>query len=354
MSLRRSQSLGDYHLEWDGEVSDTSATVHEIIGPQSANLRLRVISAQPDQKYEPLVYLASAPMSGITDGVLTYSKHIIISFVALGIGLLLTVVLQVQVALKPLKAISTGISAIREGKASKLPRSHLQDVQYLVRELNNLLEHNAVLLKRARNRLGDLAHSVKNPLSVINNEARNMEPEQQDLILRQTHDISKSVDHYLSRARTFGTGKVLGSRSAVKDVVEDISFAMQRLHQDRNLVIDRLKLEGCWFRGEAQDLEEMTGNLLDNACKWAKSQVLIHCETENECIVLTIEDDGPGISESEFDSVIKRGRRLDENKPGHGQGLGIVKDIVDLYGGSVQFGRSRLGGLQVKLVLPAA
>jgi signal transduction histidine kinase len=266
----------------------------------------------------------------------------------------MAVMLQVRTALKPLKAISTGIGEIREGKATKLSSSYLVDVQPLVDELNNLLDHNAILLKRSRNRLSDLAHSVKNPLAVINNEARNMEAGQKELILQQTSDISKNVDHYLSRARTFGTEKVLGSRSEVKTTVEDLVYAMQRIYQERDLDYDFSDLKECWFRGESQDLEEMMGNLMDNACKWAESRVRICCGTTGGRLQIVVEDDGPGIAQEEFERVMSRGHKLDESKPGHGQGLGIVKDIAALYGGSLTLARSELGGLQAKLELPSA
>ena len=159
---------------------------------------------------------------------------------------------------------------------------------------------------------------------------------------------------------------MLGSRSDVKTVVEDLVYAMQRLHQERDLTYEFLPLEEnwvkgdadvleeCWFRGEAQDLEEMVGNLMDNACKWAKSNVTIHVNSDHDDLQITVEDDGPGVPEEKIEEVMRRGNRLDESKPGHGQGLGIAKDIADLYGGSLTLDSSKLGGLKAKLVLPAA
>jgi signal transduction histidine kinase len=129
---------------------------------------------------------------------------------------------------------------------------------------------------------------------------------------------------------------------------------MQRLYKDRGLDISAPALQECWFRGEGQDLEEMLGNLLDNACKWAQGRVLVHCRGSDEMLVLAVEDDGPGIPDEEMVNVMRRGHKLDESKPGHGQGLGIVKDIADLYGGSLKLMRSRYGGLLAELVLPAA
>ena len=352
-TLRRSESLGDYTLDLGRLQPGTIVEIYETIGPMQNKLRMHVVELTLDPNREPVILLASAPMEGITDDVKNYSNHIIGSFVVLGMGLLLAVVVQVRVALQPLKAISVGISDVREGKASKLPEELLEDVKPLVNELNNLLDHNAVLLKRARNQLGDLAHSVKNPLTVLKSEARKMEPEQKMLVTQQINDISRNVDHYLTRARTYGTEKVLGSRSNVKTVVEDLIYAMQRIHQERDLGYNFCPLEECWFRGEAQDLEEMVGNLMDNASKWAESQVSISVKSDHVNLVITVEDDGPGIPGEKIEEVMRRGNKLDESKPGHGQGLGISKDIADLYGGSLNLGSSELGGLKAELVLPA-
>jgi len=353
-SLKRSPSLGENSLDLKDNQPATNVLIHEIPGPQKKVLRVHVVQIVVDANRDPLVFLATAPTEGITEDVVDYSNHIILNFIALGIGLMLAVVLQVRVALKPLKAISARISDIREGKASRLPEDQLEDVQPLVDELNNLLDHNAVLVNRARNQLGDLAHSVKNPLTVINNAVHDLEEGKKELILQQTTDISRSVDHYLSRARTYGTEKVLGSRSSIKTATEDLVYAMQRIYQNRDLVFDLSRLHGCWFRGEAQDLEEMLGNLMDNASKWAKSRVQIGCSTNDGRLEIIVEDDGPGIARDEFENVMRRGHKLDESKPGHGQGLGIVSDIAALYGGTLKLARSELGGLQATLDLPSA
>ena len=353
-TLKRSPSLGESTLDLGDTAPTPDVLIHEIPGPGEEMLRAHVVEIRMDPNLEPLVFLATAPTTGIKEDVAEYSNHIVIGFIVLGLGLLLAVVLQVRVALRPFKAISARIGDIREGKADKLPEAQLEDVQPLVDELNNLLDHNAVLVKRARNQLGDLAHAVKNPLAVIKNAAHNMETGQKDLVLKHTQDISRNIDHYLSRARTFGTEKVLGSRASIKTTADDLVYAMQRIYQDRDLVFDLSRLQGCWFRGESQDLEEMLGNLLDNACKWAKSRVAIACGTDDGRLVIMVEDDGPGIAEEEFENVIRRGHKLDESMPGHGQGLGIVKDIAALYGGSLKLAKSELGGLQAKLDLPSA
>ena len=181
-----------------------------------------------------------------------------------------------------------------------------------------------------------------------------MQSPRKELILKQTNDINENINHYLSRARTFGTENILGARSEVMEVVEDLVFTMQRLYQDRKLEYDTSKLEECTFRGEAQDLEEMLGNLIDNACKWAKSRIEISDEIRGGRLLLTVADDGPGVPLEEIENVKSRGHKLDESKPGYGQGLGIVNDIASLYGGSISLTTSALGGLQAELNLPAA
>jgi len=354
ISLARSPSLGEGFLDVNGISPTASVEVHELTGPANESLRVHVIQIAVQANNKPLLFLASAPTVGITEYVEEYSDHIMVSFIVLGFGLLLAVMLQVYVALKPLKAISAHIGEIREGQAERLAEHQLEDVQPLVDELNNLLDHNAVLVDRARNQLGDLAHSVKNPLTVINNAVQQMDSGQRSLILQQTRDISRSIDHYLSRARTFGTEKVLGSRYSIKTAVEDLVYAMQRIYQKQNLIYDLSGLQGCWFRGEGQDLEEMLGNLMDNACKWAHSRVKVSCETRDGRIGIMVEDDGPGIAASEFEKVMQRGVKLNESEAGHGLGLGIVKDMAALYGGSLKLDRSELGGLKSRLDLPAA
>lgn len=353
VSLLKSPSLGDYMMVIGSIRPTGDRLVYEVSGPMQELLRLHVFEIQLDSNQDPLVYLASVPTTDYKDDVLDYANHIFSSFVLLGVFLLLTLILQVRLTLKPLNALGAEISDIRAGKKEKLSQDYPTDVQPLVDELNNLLDHNIVLLKRARNQLGDLAHSVKNPLTVINNEARNMPSRVRDLVLRQTNAIKENINHYLSRARAFGGANILGTRCGVKGVVDDLVYTMLRLHHERELEYDTSKLEECCFRGESQDLEEMLGNLIDNACKWAKSQVMITGKVRDERLLLIVADDGPGIPDDEIGNVVLRGHRLDESKPGHGQGLGIVNDISGLYGGSLKLSRSALGGLRAELNLPS-
>jgi signal transduction histidine kinase len=352
--LIKSSSLGDQQLDLSEMTLDEGHDVQSVYGPGQQKLRAHVVHVS--YPYEPgsLTFVATAPEMQIKDDVHEFYTHIMASFLVLGIGLSVAVVMQVMIALKPLKAIRSAISDIRAGKTERLPREFPSDVQPLVDELNFLLDHNETLLKRARNQLGDLAHSVKNPLSVIRNEARSMSSKQGQLILDQSHVMASNIDHYLSRARIYGKQDAIGYRTSVKSVIDDLSFAVEHIHKERGIEIEMLNLDDKWFRGEAQDLEEMAGNLIDNAFKWAKTRVVVRCESDHNRLALIIEDDGPGIAEEELKTITRRGRKLDETIPGHGHGLGIVKDIAELYGGALKLGRSALGGLKAELDLPAA
>ena len=172
-------------------------------------------------------------------------------------------------------------------------------------------------------------------------------------ILDQAHAMSGNIDHYLTRARAAGQKGVFGSRTSLSMVVDDLKFAVERLYQDREISIRLCDKGDCQFRGEVQDLEEMLGNLLDNACKWARKHVEIRCRMQEDRMFISVEDDGPGIPEGKIETALKRGRKLDESVPGYGQGLGIVTEIASIYGGALKLGESSLGGLKVELELPA-
>jgi signal transduction histidine kinase len=353
-SVERSASLGDGRLDLSEIVFEENHDVQTVYGPGGQKLRAHVVNVSYPHEPGSLTVVATAPEMAIKDDVHDYYAHILTSFLVLGIGLSVAVVMQVRVALKPLNAIQSAISDIKAGKTERLPNDFPKDVQPLVDEMNFLLDHNETLLKRARNQLGDLAHSVKNPLTVIRNEARTLSGPQGQLILDQSHVMANSIDHYLSRARIYGKQDAIGYRTSVRTVIDDLSFAVEHIHKSRGITIELNCMEDRWFRGEAQDLEEMAGNLIDNAFKWAKSKVRINCSSDHNELTLTIEDDGPGIAEDELETITRRGKRLDETTPGYGQGLGITEDIAILYGGSLEFGRSTLGGLKVELRLPSA
>jgi signal transduction histidine kinase len=272
----------------------------------------------------------------------------------LGLGLLLAVWFQVSVGLRPLHAMREALGDIRRGEAERLVGSYPREIEPLADELNALLEHNAELLERARTQAANLAHALKNPLTVIRNETRQLDGEAGGVIREQALVMARSIDRYLPQARAAGSGRTLGARADVQAILEDLRFSLERLYRERNLHIQLRGLSGCRYRGEAEDLEEMLGNLLDNACKWAHRRIEVHGECDGQGLSILIDDDGPGIPEQRSAEVLKRGQRLDETKPGSGLGLDIVQDIAGLYRGSLSLERSPSGGVRARLDLPAA
>jgi len=352
--LGKSISLGQDTLDLQALEIGETRDVQSIRGPQGETLRAQVMEVSFPGNAGTLKFVATVPDIQIADDVSEFAAHIISSFLVLGAGLALAVIVQVRLALKPLKAIKSEISEVKMGKSKRLSHDFPEEVQPLADELNYVLDHNELLLKRARNQLADLAHAVKNPLTVIRNEARNLATKEGQLILDQAHVMASSIDHCLSRARISGKGDVIGYRTELKGVIEDLVFAVERIYYERSIEFTLSFPGGCCFRGESQDIEEMAGNLIDNACKWAERRVCISCETGGDRLRIIIEDDGPGIAEEDFELVLHRGHKLDESKPGYGHGLGIVNDIAGLYGGRLTLGRSSLGGLKAVLDLPAA
>jgi len=350
--LASSPSLAGAQLDLTELQKPEHSNSQVIDGPDGEPIRVKMMQVSSGIPGEQLLLVSSAPMLGVRDDVTDVAEHMAVAFAVLAIGLLFAVMLQIRLALRPIKQISEGISDIHQGKIDQIEGEFPRGLQPLVDELNHLLDHNSVLLRRARNQLGDLAHSVKNPLTVINNEARSMGTPQGSLILQQSADIASSIEHHLSRARAFGTTNVLGSRARVRPVAEDLEFAMKRIHQKKHLDFDLSGIGNCSVRCETQDLEEMLGNLLDNACKWANGKVYVHCTCVDGHSCIYVEDDGPGIPDDKMEQVLQRGQRLDESMEGHGLGLGIVQDLVELYRGRLSLGKSAHGGLRACLELP--
>lgn len=351
--MARSTSLAERTLDIQHLNFDENHGVQLVTGPYGHELRARVVHMSNEHIAEPVTIVASAPEMQIREDVADFSRHIFASFVALAVCLSVAVVFQVGVALNSLKSIRNSISEVKAGQAERLPKDFPADVQPLVDEMNSLLDHNETLLKRARTQLADLAHLVNTPLTVIRNEARNIPTKEGQLILDQAHVMSGGVDHYLTRARASGQKDAFGYRTSLKTVVDDLKFAVERMYEDRDIRIRLCDKGDCRFRGETQDLEEMIGNLLDNACKWAREHIEIRCRMEEDRMFITIDDDGPGIPADKIEKVLKRGKKLDESRPGYGQGLGIVSEIASMYGGQLTLGKSTLGGLKAELELPA-
>lgn len=352
--LAASPSLGNSRLDIQDHEVSMQTSVFNVPGPNLQPLRIHAIETSLPGFELPVTILASAPAVHVAEDVRDYGWHIFLSFLALGAGLALAVIFQVRMALRPLKDVEHAIARVREGEREQLEGRFPMELQRLVDALNSLLQHNAFLLRRARQQVGDLAHALKSPLTVIKNETRSIPEPQAGLIKREVQDIAGNIEHYLTRARSSGYNRLLGERTRISTVVDDLEFAMQRIYRDKALQLQSDCGQGCMFGGEQEDLEEMIGNLLDNACKWADKNVWISCRQIDRELHIRIEDDGPGIPGPQRERAMQRGVRLESSSPGYGLGLAIVCEMAELYGESLELCDSEHGGLCATLTLPAA
>ena len=349
----RSRSLWDQALP-DGPPRSGQGGLSRasLPGPGGNDLRVFARQIMLPEVDEPLTFRVAGDLSEVDDQVARFERVLWWSLGTLALVLVAGTFLQVHVGLLPLKRMQRVLSNIRLGRADRLEGQYPGEIQPLVRELNALLEHNAAVVDRARTHVGNLAHALKTPLSVLANEVTTENGPLAETVRRQTLRMRRQVDHYLIRARAAATGGVLGARTPVASVVNDLGRTLLRIHADRAVALDVSCRPDAQFRGERQDLEEMVGNLLDNAFKWASAQVRIRADVVDGDLILRVEDDGPGLSTEESERVMQRGARLDEHVPGSGLGLAIVRDIAGLYGGSIALEASPFGGLSANLTLP--
>jgi signal transduction histidine kinase len=298
--------------------------------------------------------------SEIFDETRSFDYYLGGTFVALSIVLLLTTIFQVRYGLAPLKRISDSIADIRSGRAERLEGEFPVEIAPLARETNALIDANREIVERARTHVGNLAHAIKTPLSVIVNEAATHGADPfATKVLEQAEVMRDQVARHLERARIAARLTVIGTVTEVAPVIDALRRTMEKIHRGRGVAIEMNADEQAKFRGERQDLEEMAGNLVDNACKWAASRVFVEVLVERPVepgagpmLRIIVDDDGRGLSEAERAQVSRRGQRLDESKPGSGLGLSIVVDLAALYGGSLSLGRAPIGGLRAELLLP--
>jgi signal transduction histidine kinase len=277
----------------------------------------------------------------------------------LGLGLVLAIFVQVHFGLRPLRTMQQRLTAIREGRAERLEGNYPSEIQPVADELNLLIQSNSEVVERARTQVGNLAHALKTPLSVLGNEARTNPGPLADKVVEQSRTMRDQVNLYLDRARRAARAQSLGAVTEVEPVLAALARTLAHIHQDKALAIAVECRAGIKFRGERQDLEEMAGNLLDNACKWARKDIVIEVAVLKpeadwrNWLEITVSDDGPGLPEDKRAEAVKRGRRLDETKPGSGLGLSIVTETAQMYGGSLALSSAKLGGLAATLRLPA-
>jgi signal transduction histidine kinase len=362
--VRASRSLWDAklpQLDDNNTTQDATGSRHGYIqGPEEQKLRMleRPIDLGDDGRF---VVAVAGDALEIDDEVRSFDRALFLTFTILSIGLLLTTMFQVRFGLAPLARISQSLKAIRAGTAERLEGEFPVEIAPLARETNALLDSNREIVDRARTHVGNLAHALKTPLSVLVNEAAARGNDPLAVKVREQAEVMHDqVTRHLERARIAARATMIGTATDVPPVVTALARSMEKIHRDRAVAIDINAPPQARFRGERQDLEEMVGNLVDNACKWATSRVAIEVvpeptpQAETSKLRIVVDDDGRGLSPSEREQVAQRGQRLDESKPGSGLGLSIVVELAQLYGGSLTLGTAPIGGLRAELVLPAA
>ncbi len=331
-----------------------------VTGPEDQ--RLRQVERNIDLGDEGrFVVVVAGDAAEIQDETRSFDQALVLTFIILAAVLLLTTMFQVRFGLAPLKRITDRLAAIRSGSAERLTGKFPEEIAPLARETNALIDANKEIVERARTHVGNLAHALKTPLSVMVNEANARGDDPLALkVLEQAAIMRDQVTRHLERARLAARLTVIGTVTDVTPVVTALARTMEKIHRDRGLVIEVRAGEAARFRGERADLEEMVGNLVDNACKWAASRVTVEvlrerpdAAREDHVLRIVVDDDGRGLSASEREQAGRRGRRLDETKPGSGLGLSIVVELASLYGGELKLGAAPLGGLRAELVLPA-
>lgn len=275
------------------------------------------------------------------------------SFTALGVGLLILAALQTVYGLWPLRRVRREVAAIRSGAKTRIGRDFPSEIRPLTEEINQLLAHSEEQAEEARRHAGNLAHALKTPLTVITNAATAHAPDLADTVCREALVMRRQVDHHLARARAIGRRAAAQARTRVWDSLEAVERAVARLYE--GVTIDIAGDHEAQARVERQDLDEMLGNLVENAAKYGGGRVFVTVEPKGAMVDILVEDDGPGIPEERRGELFTRGARLDTTgKPGTGLGLAIVRDVAEIYGGAIHLEESEdLGGLLARLSLPA-
>ena len=356
--LGRSRSMWDFEIAIEPARAGPQRRRYEIDGPLGQ--RLGVIEQHVTEQGVAgrFAFVVAADTAELIATIDAFNRTLIWSLGALGIGLLMAVLAQVYYGLRPLKRIRIALADIRGGRSERLEGAFPAEVVPLAEELNGLLDHTGEILARARAHVGNLAHALKTPLAVLTNESNAPTPDIAATVGEQAELMRRQVDHHLARARAVGQAPLLRSHTELRPVLDAVARTLEKIHAERGIAISISVANGLSFRGEQHDLEEMLGNLVDNGCKWARGEVRLTAEAVAPVgsgglqVMISIDDDGPGVAAALRADLFGRGRRGDETTPGSGLGLSIVRDIAVLYGGGVELGDSPLGGLRARLTLP--
>jgi signal transduction histidine kinase len=346
-----SYSLWDRRLQVHTEHRDSETHVYDSDEFRDETLRIVERDVQlPGSKLRWRFQLAERRDS-LNAEISVLRRTLVRSFAVLGLGLIFLTAMQALYGLWPLRRIRRAVAAIRSGRNSRIEERLPAEIRPLTEELNALLEHNEIQAEEARRHAGNLAHALKTPLTVITNAATAQAPDLSDTVCREATTMRRQIDHHLARARAIGRRASSHARADVWPSLEAVERAVSRLYE--HVTVDLAGDKKAAVRVERQDLDEMAGNLIENAAKYGGGRVFVTVKASPEWVEIEVEDDGPGIPAEERTGIFDRGARLDTGKPGTGLGLAIVRDVAEIYGGSIELEESEdLGGLLARLKLP--
>jgi len=306
-----------------------------------------------------LLAMVSGESSTIAEDTAVFATRLAILLSIFAAILVAITFVQWRISLRPLRSLRQEIDAVQDGAAARVGTDYPREIAPMAEALNALIDNNRATLERARRHVGNLAHALKTPLSVIMNDAASDTTPLARSVLEQTQIMQRQLRYYLERAQMAAKERMIGASTDVESALERLYRAMSRLGERRGIDVSLEISEPLKFAGERQDFEEIVGNLVDNGLKWAKSRVSIsvapakttHMGRANMMRV-TIDDDGPGLTVEQRRRAMARGQRLDQSKPGSGLGLSIVSELVELYGGTLNLEGAPIGGLRVVITLP--
>ncbi|WP_108661164.1 ATP-binding protein [Acuticoccus kandeliae] len=363
--MQTSESLAGDTIEIPPDLADTAPgmllqTYGQ--GPTGDTLRIvaRRVAFEDGQWFNVLIGGLAAT---IEEDTARFTQRLAIYLGMFAMILVTATFIQWRISLRPLKQLGSELQAIHEGRSRYVGTRYPLEIAPVAEALNQLIDSNHATLERARQHVGNLAHALKTPLSVLLNDAGHDDTSLARSVREQALIMQRQVRYYLERAQMAAKERVIGTVTHVSPALERLHRAMARLAERSGVIVHLDVVDQVRFAGEQQDLEEIVGNLVDNAIKWAESEVVIEVRNSEakpasagaaRYFEITIDDDGPGLSEEESVAVLSRGKRLDESKPGSGLGLSIVSELVELYGGALRLKPSPLGGLRVIARLPRA
>ena len=319
-------------------------------GPFDERLHLRIQSRRVGAS--TVMIAVSAPRAALNGPLREAMTTLALSLGVLGLALLFAIVLQVRLGLRPLRRLRADLAAVAAGRLDRVPAEQPEEVMPVVAEMNTLLDQNAAGLARARRHVANLAHGLKTPLTTLSLALAEPGRDQDGSLRKLATLMDRRIRHHLGRARAAAQDGPARARAQILRHVVDFGEAFAKIYAGKDVTFDHDVSSELTVACEAQDLDEMLGNLLDNAFKWSRRKVKVSANEAGPDAIIAIEDDGAGLSDDDWPEALRPGRRLDESVPGYGFGLPITRELAELYGGSLGLSRSTLGGLKAELRLP--